>query len=266
MSIIVNLFDCVLAKARKSQEQGRTLDAQHLLSRMANFRELPAEVAEEVQVRLGEICLKRRKYNRARRHLTAALRHRPDEARYHHLMGLACLHGGQGDLKRADEHFRRSLELDATQVKCLVDAGLLAIRLGRAEQGVDWLREAAERAPQDPVVTGKLARGLRQTGQSDEARRVLRAALFRNPRDIRFRRLWQDFRFQQLRQEQERQRLDREELAEAAEGPVLLPFVRPAPQKLGEAGSPKTRQDAPAPVPGPHLHLILRRSDQRHVQ
>lgn len=266
MSIIVNLFDCLLTNARKYQEMGRTQDALHLLTRLANFRTLPAETAEEVQVRLAEICLKRRKYNRARRHLTAALRHRPDEARYHHLMGLACLGSGQGDLKRADEHFTRSLELDATQVKCLVDAGLLAIRLGRADEGVAWLREASERAPEDSVVTGKLARGLRQTGQSDEALRVLRAAMFRNPRDANFRRLRQDFRFQQLRQEQERQRLDREELADAAEEPVLLPFVRLLKEPPTLDGLRSPRQDAPATVPGPHLHLLNRRSNQRNVQ
>ncbi len=266
MSIIVNLFDGLLANARKHQEMGRTQDAWVLLTRLAGCRVLPAEVAEEVQVRLAEIALKRRKWTRARRHLLAALRHRPDEARYHHLMGLACLEGGQGDLKRADEHFTRSLELDATQVKCLVDAGLLAIKLGRADEGVAWLREAAERAPEDATVIGKLARGLRQTGQSSEALRVLRAALFRNPRDNRFRRLWQDFRFQQLRQEQERQRLDREQLADSAEEPIVLPFVRPV-RSGPESDQPRqVREDNPATVPGPHLHLLNRHSDQRHVQ
>lgn len=266
MSIIVNLFDCVLANARKFQELGRTQDALRLLTRLTNFRLLPAEVAEEVQVRLAEICLKRRKYSRARRHLTAALRHRPQEARNHYLMGLACLGGGKGDLKLAFESFRRSLGYDATQVKCLVDAGLLAIRLGRASQGIAWLREAAERAPDDPIVTGKLARGLRQTGQSEEALQVLRAARFRHPRDARFLRLWHDFRFQQLRQEQHRQRLDREELEDPADAPVLLPFVRLVKEQPTDDTPPGVRQDGPVSVPGPHLHLSHRRSDQRHVQ
>ncbi len=270
MSIIVNLFEALLVKVRKLQEMGRTHDALQLLTQLATFRTLPAETAEEVQVRLAEICLKRRRYTRARRHLTAALRHRPDEGRYHHLMGLACLAGGHGDLKRADEHFARALELDATQINCLVDAGLLAIRLGRADEGVAWLREAAERAPEDASVAGKLARGLRQTGQGDEAQGVLRSALFRNPRDVRFRRLWQDFRFQQLRQEQHRERLDREALADGSEEPVVLPFVRLVKEEAGEefpaTEESTVRQDGPGTVPGPHLHLLNRHPDQRHVQ
>src|SRR5437868_15245315 len=100
---------------RTFQELGRTLDALRVLTRLPGFRELPGEVAEEAQVRLAEIQIKRRKYQRARRHLTAALQHRSEEPRYHYLMGIASLAEGRGDLKRADEHFRRSLALDGTQ-------------------------------------------------------------------------------------------------------------------------------------------------------
>jgi Tfp pilus assembly protein PilF len=267
MSITLNFVEHLLAMGRKFQELGRTQDALRVLTRLTGFRELPGEVAEEAQVRLAEIQIKRRKYQRARRHLTAALLHKPTEARYHHLMGLAILAEGRGDLKRADEHFRRSLDLDATQVKCLVDAGLLAIRLGQTDQGLAWLRDAAERASDDSMVVGKLVKGLRQAGKSDEARGVLRAAMFRNQRSPRFRRLWQDFQFQQLRQNQERRRLDREGLAERGDEPVLLPFMRLVTEEVVSEDLPEnTRQDGPATVSGPHLPWSKRRSDQRHVQ
>jgi tetratricopeptide (TPR) repeat protein len=263
MSITLNLVEHLLAAGRKFQELGRTLDALRILTQLTGFRELPGQAAEEAQARLAEIQIKRRKYPRARRHLTAALRHKPDNARYHYMMGQACLAEGRGDAQRADEHFRRSLDLDSTQVKCLVDAGLLAIRLGQSDQGLSWLRNAVEQAPQDIVVLGKLVKGLRQTGKADEARTVLRSALFRNPRSPRLRRLWQDFQFQTLRQEQERQRLDRAELADGEDEPVLLPFVRP----LHESVQPSpARQDGPAKVPGPHLTRAHKVSDQRHVQ
>jgi len=267
MSITLNLVEHLLAMGRTFQDLGRTHDALRVLTRLTGFRELPGEVAEEAQSRLAEIQIKRRKYQRARRHLTAALQHRPDEASYHHLMGIASLAEGRGDLKRADEHFRRSLALDGTQVKCLVDAGLLALRLGQTDQGLAWLRDAAERASDDAMVIGKLAKGLRQAGKSDEARGVLRAALFRNPRSPRFRRLWQEFQFQQLRQEQARQRLDRDGLKSQEDNPVLLPFLRVLTPKASVEALPEgARQDGPATVSGPHLPWPQRRSDQRHVQ
>jgi tetratricopeptide (TPR) repeat protein len=266
MNTTLNLVEHLLATARKHQELGRTHDALRILTRLTGFRELPGPVAEEALVRLAEIQLKRRKYNRARRHLIAALRHQPAEGRYHYLMGTACLAEGRGDLERATEHFRRALELEPTLVKCLLDFGLLAIRLGRTEEGLGHLRRAAELSPDDPVVIGKLARGLRQTGQSEEARAVLRAALFRNPRLPRFRRLWQDFQFQQLRQEQQKQRLDRQEQANDPDEPVLLPFVRLAHTDPAPQPPDGVRADGPATINGPHLPWTSRRSDQRHVQ
>ncbi len=50
-------------------------------------------------------------------------------------------------------------------------------------------RDAAGREPDNAVIVGNLAKGLRQTGKGDEARGVPRAALFRNARSPRFRRL-----------------------------------------------------------------------------
>jgi len=269
MDTTLNLIEHLLAMARKYQDLGRAQDALRILTRLTSFRDLPGPAAEEAVVRLAEIQLKRRKYRRARRHLTAALRHQPAEGRYHYLMGTACLAEGRGDPERAAEHFRRALELEPTLVKCLLDFGLLAIRLGQTDEGLARLRQAAELSPDDPQVIARLVKGLRQTGRSDEARAVLRAALFRNPRLPRFRRLWQEFQFHQLRQEQERQRQDRQKLADDADEPVLLPFVRLVTDAVNDP-TPEPpdgiRADGPTTVSGPHLPWSSRRSDQRHVQ
>jgi tetratricopeptide (TPR) repeat protein len=261
----LNLVDHLLGLARKYQELGQVLDALKTLTRLAGFRELPAETSETVQISLAELQLKRRKYHRARRHLTAVLRHQPNEARYHYLMGTACLAEGRGDPERAAEHFQRSLELDPKHVKCLVEGGVLSIRMGRPDEGLGRLRQAAELAPDDPFVIGKLARGLRQTGKANEAKAVLRAALFRNPRVPRFRKLWNDFQFQQLRQKQELKRLNREELLASSDEPVLLPFVRLVKEEA-EPLPDGLRRDGPATVPGPHLPRTVKRPDQSHVQ
>ncbi len=195
----LNLVDHVLAMGRRYQDAGRHRDALTVFTRLSRFRYLPAEAAEESQARLAELYLKRRKYKHARRHLTAALRHQPDNARYHYLLATALQAEEGTDLQRAAEHYRRALELDPGHIKCLADYGLLLLRLGQTEEGLSRLREAAERAPDDVEVLGKRVKGLRLAGRSDEARSLLQVAMFRNARLPRFRKLWNEFRFQQAR-------------------------------------------------------------------
>ncbi|HXG12496.1 MAG TPA: tetratricopeptide repeat protein [Gemmataceae bacterium] len=261
MSRTLNLIDRLLARGRDLQQLGRDREAVRLLRRLAGFRELPAEAAEETQVRLAEIYLRHRRYHQARRHLTAALRHRPASARYHYLMATAVEAEDTGDPRRAARHYRRALQLEPDRPDCLVDYGLLNLREGRTEAGLTCLRRAVELAPGDAEVVGKLATALTAAGRSEEARAVLRAALFRNPRDGRFRRLWDEFQFRRLVRRQKEAR--RQKRREAAAGPVLLPFVRPA----FPAGCPRIlRPDGLAPVPAPHGPRLFQLSDQRHAQ
>src|SRR5262245_54207892 len=111
MEATLNLFEHVLTRSRRLQELGRHRDARQLYRRLANFRELPPDVAEETQARLAELALRRHRHAQARRHLTAALAFRPDCARYHYLMALA-VQGDEGDdLARAAFYLGRALEL-----------------------------------------------------------------------------------------------------------------------------------------------------------
>jgi Tfp pilus assembly protein PilF len=255
MSTTLNVVDHLLARGRHFQQLGRVHEALQTLTRLTGFRELPAQAAEEAQVRLAQLNLRRRRYARARRHLAAALMHAPDNARYHYLMATALRANDKGDLDKAAVHYRRSLELDGLQVKCLCDYGLLALHQGQTEEGLKNLRRAVEIAPDDPVVLGKLLRGLRQAGRKAEARAELRNALFRNARDHRFRRLWADFGYALLRQRQEKDRLSKGSGPRAIGGPVLLPFVRP------ERDLPATEVH-PTILRGPSPE----RGDQRNVQ
>jgi tetratricopeptide (TPR) repeat protein len=251
MSRTLKLVDRLLAVGRNYQELGRHHDAYQILKRLAGFGELPGAVAEETQVRLAEIWLHRRKYRRARRHLTAALVHRPDCARYHYLMAGALAADERIDRQRAAEHYRKSLDLDPKQPQWLCEFGLFALQIGQVEAGLHCLRRAVELAPHDPEAVDKLVRGLEEAGCPDEARNVLRATLFRNPRDGRFRRLWNDFQFQQLCETQQRSPHDVLEEGEAASGPVLLPFVRPAPDGAPIRGRLVRRDPGASPQP-PH--------------
>jgi tetratricopeptide (TPR) repeat protein len=263
MSMTLNLVDRLLARARHLRAVGRTADALSLFERLAGFRELPGPAAEETQAHLAELHLRGRRFHRARRHLTAALGHRPDSARYHYLMARAVNGGAAADPRRAAEHYRRSLELNPDQPRCLCAYGTLALELGRREEGLECLRRAAELAADDPEIVRQVAAGLRQAACADEALAVLRAARFRNPRDARFRKLWGDFQFQQLRREQDIARARAEHAGD--DGPVLLPFLR-----LTACEAPRARKvvrhDAPAPLPPPHGAGSSRLPPQRHAQ
>jgi tetratricopeptide (TPR) repeat protein len=271
MKPTINLVDQLLVLGRRYQDLGRGRDALRIFTRLTGFRELPAQAAEEAQVRLAELLIKRRNYRRARRHLAIALRFQPDNARYHYLLAGALRAEDRGNLEEAAEHYRRALELDPDNVKCLVEYGLLAVRRGRTEEGLASLRRALERAPNDAEVVAKMAKGLRLAGRSDEARAALRAALFRNPRSPRFRKLWDEYQAQHLRREQEAARMNRQRLRGRDDGPVLLPFVGYTTKDQSSAaegqGSPTIlRHDESSPLVGPHSHWPARRSDQRHVQ
>jgi tetratricopeptide (TPR) repeat protein len=267
MKPTLNLVDHVLAMGRRYEEVGRHRDAVSVFHRLSRFRYLPAEAAEETQARLAEIHLKRRKYKSARRHLTAALRHQPDNARYHYLLASALQAEEGADLDRAAEHYRRALELDPGHLKCLADYGLLLLRLGQTDEGLDKLREAAERDADDVEILGKLVKALRLSGRTEEARSVLQAALFRNARSPRFRKLWDEFRFQQARRRRDVERRQDGDEEANTEAPILLPFVRVVNNDSSASDCPTiVRHDEASVTGGARLFRLTRRSDQRNVQ
>jgi tetratricopeptide (TPR) repeat protein len=170
----------------------------------------------------------------------------------------------KADDRRALEHYRMSLELDGDQPECLGEAGMLALRLGKVVEGLKWLRRAAELAPDDSEAVARLVEGLQEVGRPEEARVTLRAAMFRNPRDGQFRKLWSDFHFHELREQQEEERETRWETVEE-EKPVLLPFLRPV-SPPAKARGKRVRRDSASPLPPPHMPRRGRLPDHKHAQ
>jgi Flp pilus assembly protein TadD len=249
MSRTLNLVDGLLLSCRNHQQFGRHRDALTALTQLAGLRELPCDVAEEVQARLGEIQLGRKKFRRAGRHLTLALRYDPDNPHYHTLLASALHKQGEEQWERAAEHYRRAVALDPKNVECLTEFGLLLVRMGQTDEGLTKLREACDLAPDCPKTLTKLAKGLRLAGRPDDARSELRAAMFRHPRDLRFRQLWQDAQFQELAREQRRARIQKRNADN--DEPVILPFV-PSERVTGLRGRAKIlRHDPPTPRPSP---------------
>jgi Tfp pilus assembly protein PilF len=264
MSRTLNLIRRLLARGRKLHKLGVDPDARRTLTRLASFQELPAGVAEEVQRRLAELLLKQRRYVRARRHLAALIHHQPQNPHYHWLMARAVEKDLRAEPKRAAAHYRQALSLSPRHPRYLADFGLATLRAGRVREGLEALRQALEVAPDDPGVVGKVVEGLGQRGRYREALGVLRGAMFRNPREPRFRRLWNDVRFRQAQAAQQaRRRLEHA----SADGPTLLPFVAsPAAARPARAGLKLYRHDTSPTVPHPHFPRPARKTDQKHAQ
>jgi tetratricopeptide (TPR) repeat protein len=261
LSTTLNLVDHLVTRGRHLQEIGRTRDALRVFTRLANFRELPGTIAEEVQAHLGELQMRRRKWVRARRHLTAALRHDPTNPRYHFLLGQTFDNDRDGNLPRAAEHYKSALELDGNQTDCRCAYGKLLLRQGRTDEGSELLRTAVRQAPDDLKVLRNVVEGLRLANRADEARSLLIAARFRHPRDARYVGIWNDFQFQAIRRAQEEERT---QPADEEEATVFLPFVRPEREAAAAHGEGRIlRNDLPSSS-SPHTGSL--RPDQRQAR
>jgi tetratricopeptide (TPR) repeat protein len=257
MGRTLNLCECLLAMGRDFQAAGRLVEASRVLQRLAGFRDLPAPIAEDAHARLATIFLQLREFKKARRHLTSVLFYRPSHAPYYYQLASALHHDPDVDPTRAVRYYRQALRLDADQPRWWCDFGRLLLQVGRTQKGVVALRKAAELAPDEPAIICRLVEGLCLADRADEACAILRDARFRNPRDPRFRKLWNDYQFRQIHEAQYER--------PAAGEPVILPFVR-------RAALPETPQ-LPGRIlrldtgskPAPHLPKPAWRPDSKHA-
>lgn len=261
----------LLELGRKYLRFGRQREALHVLGKLAGLGELAPDVAEQTQVHLAEIYLRWNKHRKARRHLQAALARDPRCAKYHHLLATALDEDKDGDEDRALHHYRRAVELDPAEPAFHCDYGLCLIATGVSDEGLKQLQEAAELAPNETKYTRLLAMSLLEAGDVDKARRSVLAARFRNPREGRLRRLWDDLCFKQARQHQ--QRIGHDGAALTRKGPTILPFVQkkavskpqeernvcPTPSADGRI----IRMDPPSALPRPHSPVRSKRRQSR---
>jgi Tfp pilus assembly protein PilF len=249
MSMTLNLVDRLLDRARNLRRHGQNEASARVFSRLTGLRDLPADIAEEAHVGLAEIRLEQEQHKQARRHLAAAIAHEPGCAHYHYLMAVAVEDDPHADPKRAGVHYRRSLALDPDEATYQCDYGLFALRHGNRRAGLAALRRAAAAAGDDPEMLGRVAAALREADRADEARSLLRAALFRNPRDRRFRDLWERHQFDMIHAAQQE---CSQRWSVNAPAPVLLPFRLPK-KRVRRVGDKLIRTDGPETIRGPKI-------------
>ena len=258
MSKTLPFTQSLLNMGRNLQALGQEHAAARLLKRLASFRDLPSDLAGETHLRLAEMHLDKGRYKQARRHLTALLALEPANTHAHYLLAEAVLEDDARNPERALAHYRQCTRLDPDNAEYWCALGQLKCYQGDTSGGLAALRRAEALAPDDVGILTRVAEALRCEGEVEEAERILRAALFRNPRDKRFRDLWSDHQFEVLRDAQE-------ELSERWELPrknrlVLLPFVRLVHETPPRADGKRMRRDPPSGTPGPKGPL------QRHAR
>ncbi len=99
--------------------------------------------------------------------------------------GLGRCFDAEGELAKAEECFRRAIRLDRGNWPSRCHWAAALRRAGRVQDACRRLREAARVAPRERRIHYELGRCLTETGELEEAVRVLRAALEHPEREVR---------------------------------------------------------------------------------
>jgi hypothetical protein len=226
MSHSLDLVAGLLAAARNLQAVGRDALALDLLQRLAQFRELARETAEEIHSRLADLYAGRDELKNARRHLAIALTFRPQHAAYHHRMAECIEADPDAAVDRAGQYYRRAVRSEPDNATYWSDYGAYLLNAGRLKAGRRAVRRGVRLGGYTADLVGRASAVLRDAGLWDDARRLLRLARFRCPRDRRLQALWQQHQFEELCAQQQARAG-----APAPRGnrrPIMLPFLRAA--------------------------------------
>jgi Tfp pilus assembly protein PilF len=244
MSHTLNLVAGLLAAVRNLQQSDQCQSALDLLQRLAGFRNLPRDVAEEVHSRLADLHAGREEFARARRHLTIALTYRPQHADYHHRMARYIETDPEAALGRAGRYYLQAVRSDPDNAAYWADYGTYLMAGGRRHAGRRALMRAFDLAGSAVGLVVRIAAALRDDELWNDARRLLRRALFQNARDPRFRALWQQHQFEWLARQQRRGNA-----ISPARRPAVLPFPRKTPRPTVHVDGKIIRFDrAPRPI------------------
>jgi len=248
MSKTLNLIDILLRRARTCHDLGLHDQAKNLFERLATFRSLPAEAAEETQLRLADISNDEDDSFKERQHLTCALAQQPQNAEHHYRLAKAYRNDKDIPAAKALPHLKAAVRIDPENGRYLAELGSLSIELGQTEQGLRLLKKAYQLDADDLGILEQYAEALFDAGQESDARVLLKTAMFRHSSDRRFRDLFRDFRFRAVADDQK----SKATIPFPDDQPILLPFVHNAPkQRRHSIDGQIVRIDGAAPLRGP---------------
>jgi Flp pilus assembly protein TadD len=163
-----------LAKAYFGARQPQSgLEIAEKLSRLAG-------ADSKIHFSLGLLLAENCRYGEAIRELQAIPPRERDFAVYQNL-GLAYMKSGKAS--EAEGAFEEAMRLNPASPEPYLELGQIFSSTHRLEQGIYWLSQAHQRAPQRPDITFALAEGLIQARQLNRADDLLAGAVRQNPHD-----------------------------------------------------------------------------------
>ncbi|MEO0160892.1 MAG: tetratricopeptide repeat protein [candidate division WOR-3 bacterium] len=130
---------------------------------------------------LGFAFFKTGMYDEAEREFRRVLEITPENIEA--LLYLGLIELKKNNFSKAEEFFRKANELE-TNPTILNNLGYLYNRLARFEEAINWLRKAAELAPDNPRVACNLGIALFHQGDWAEAEKVLKTLIEKKPEFI----------------------------------------------------------------------------------
>ncbi|HET7562524.1 MAG TPA: tetratricopeptide repeat protein [Rhodanobacteraceae bacterium] len=131
------------------------------------------------QYALGELHLREGALDEAAAAYDQARMLNPNLASAHSGLGQVALL--RGDLAAGEEHFKVALRADENDVQAITGLGNIAGMRGDSERSLQWLTQAAELAPTDPLIQTSYAQAMLDQGMNDFAARAVDNALAVKP-------------------------------------------------------------------------------------
>jgi Flp pilus assembly protein TadD len=138
--------------------------------------------AVNVSFASAESLYQRRQYDEATTAFRGYTERRPDNPWGHYMLGLAAWKSG--DLETARGALERSLELDGTNVKTLLNLGRVLLEQDRPNDALTRITAAEEIDPMSPEVHRMLGRVHSALGEPDSAIASYRTALSYDENDV----------------------------------------------------------------------------------
>jgi tetratricopeptide (TPR) repeat protein len=251
MGSILSLADRLLARGRGYLQAGLYPQAIRTL-RAALKLDLSLAQAVDAHRRLAAAHEALGQFLKARRHLYLALGLAPRSAQLHrHLAFLLESDETNGDRLKAARHYARAVKLDHGDSTLRRDFALCLASLGRKRTGLAQLRKAHALNPDDLDTLRALALQLVDMDREVEARRLLRAAAFRQNGAPAYQQVQRLVGFAIARRQQEASR--RAVRLASHEPPRILPFLAPVRAAVGRLPRGTIlRLDGPQ-TSGPHV-------------
>lgn len=131
------------------------------------------------QYTLGELHLREGALDEAAAAYDQARMLNPNLASAHSGLGQVALL--RGDLAAGEEHFKVALRADENDVQAITGLGNVAGMRGDSQRSLQWLTQAAELAPDDPLIQTSYAQAMLDQNMNDFAARAIDNALAVKP-------------------------------------------------------------------------------------